>query len=122
MTRHNAIKKSLDHWKRMFAWAKTQPSELKCNSLEMRAKINEGPSAGDCALCAKYWGTRFDEAPCYGCPLAIIDETCLYDESVYPKECKTWGEWCDGARMMILCLEFLLAFEPYWEPENGGGE
>lgn len=115
MTRREAIKKSLEHWRRMVEWVEKQPVKERPDYERMKNEIKENWFSHSCELCKKYCSV------CRKCPLDMIGEKC-YGDWTYPwsfwrqvRFSKTYGEWLTHARMMITCLDFLYHMEPYWE-------
>lgn len=109
MSEKEAIQKSIEHWKRMIAWAETQPQENKIWYCEMVTKIGEMPNTEHCALCREYkQGFRL----CGTCPLyrkygACWDEEC---ENLYYKctSIHTCGEFVEYGKLFLVQLESLL--------------
>jgi hypothetical protein len=112
MTKRQAIKESIAHWKRMIKWAKTQPVRSKKYIAEMSRYINESPSIWDCSLCTKYISRTCSTYICSNsCPLIKNYRlSCFHDDSLYHKvaDTKTWGAWVKRAEKMLRALKDLL--------------
>jgi hypothetical protein len=113
LTKKEAIKQSITHWKRMIEWAEKQGKRQSKSYLQMDTEIHETPSTGDCFLCTKYlYFNTHNEAGCIKhCPLKEkYGLECFDNKSIYHKTAvaKTWGAWVKEAKLMLKALEGLL--------------
>jgi len=104
-----AIKDSIEHWKRMIEWVKTQ--NLKdpiCSSL-MKININENYYGSNCPLCTIFFKYKGD---CNRCPLNIKYGECMkgHEKNTWNSivSSKNWKEWLKHSKTMIKQLESLM--------------
>ena len=107
------IEESIEHWKRMKAWAETQKPLDYPESYDMEEYINEDWTGRCCPLCQNY-------KYCKGCPLFLHQgEPCdVVNKSVWGSvvKCKTWSKWIKSAVVMIATLEEVLRIEKEKQP------
>jgi hypothetical protein len=104
MTKLQAIKDSIKHWKRMRAWVKKQKKSNVTDYYEMAKAIKETWTSGSCALC------KFYEPNCKSCPLVKKHTGCGGEKTNWVKvdRSETWGEWYKNSTKMLKQLESLL--------------
>jgi len=110
----DAIKKSIQHWKRMRDWAEKQnPDDTPCLHT-MSIEIGECPSSNHCALCQLVG----EPINCKLCPIYQYnpDEICEKKGSRYmaviDADTLTYQEWVEQAEEMI---DFLDAVGRYYK-------
>ena len=108
MTEKQAIRKSINHWKRMIKWVEKQDvtfKKLTPRMLDMSIKINESWCGDDCALCELY------QPFCEECPLASEYGFCSSpdDRNAWKKTALavTWRGWLYHAKRLLKQLESL---------------
>jgi len=105
----NAIKNSIEHWKRMIKWAKKQNKEHSVYQFSMKKIIKESWFTDDCKLCIKF---KSDLRGCGDCPLDEKYGRCTNSNSgnAWSKvnASKKWGMWVKKAEIMLKQLESLL--------------
>jgi hypothetical protein len=112
MTKKEAIKDSLEHWKRMQEYAKKKPPEERYDINLMDYESGEGPFTSQCSLCSLYFIRDFSEGRCIerciGCPLKK-ESWCLDDDSIYNQviDSSTWEEFVINSGKMIKVLQKL---------------
>ena len=106
MTEVTALKKSIEHWKKMIAWAETR-NIFKCpNMSEMIAAIGQTWRDEYCALCTKYTGA---DGGCTVCPLVPHCDDDKPSAWSRVAMATTWGEWIYHAYTMLAELSRLYA-------------
>ncbi len=108
MTEQQAVKASIEHWKRMIAWVKKQPGKEACRGVEMEMAIGENWWGRHCPLCIKY----HNGDNCGICPLykkyghcgkiGIKNAWFLVEMSL------SWSIWLKNAKKMLRQLKSLV--------------
>lgn len=111
MTKLQAIKNSIKHWKRMRRWVKEVidggGGSDRSDGIIMRSYINETWSGSYCDLCSKY------EHRCSKCPITEISVHCNIGIWTRINTAYTWNEWYLNSTKMLKLLKSLL-------PKKGG--
>jgi hypothetical protein len=100
-----AIEKSIEHWEKMIAWAKTQNPEDKVSKDLMLEKIGENTCGDYCLLC-QYFECYVD-APT--CPLHLANHGCNDGDSPWRRviSSPTWNIWIERSNKMLKALKEL---------------
>ncbi len=109
-----AIKDSIEHWKRMIEWVTEQDEEEVPNELSMWLELKEDWGAKSCPLCQQQDNPSYSPG-CLKCPLAYNYGVCSYmflnhlDKNAWGRvtAAKTWEEWLKHAKQMLTQLESL---------------
>ena len=100
MTKQQAIRKSIAHWKRMVRWAKKQDPLSITEPTLMAHQLGEIWFCRDCPLCRKYQS-------CTDCPLKSCGRGSAWGK--VRRGSRTWGTWVQAAEQhMLPALEELL--------------
>jgi len=89
--------RTVRHYNRMMAWAKTQPEGEEVSITKMYDEIGEDWTAENCPYCQKYY---INKGSCSQCPLNISNfpyHCCNHLWSQMNKS-QTWGEWVERAK------------------------
>lgn len=107
MTKSEAIKDSIAHWKRMIKWVKTQNPKTITSPTLMNYRIKQDWIDLYCSLCKKYYN---DIDECLKCPLAIKYKPCSekYSSWRMVEMSINWEEWLINAKIMVKQLKSLL--------------
>lgn len=101
MTKLQALKKSIAHWKRMIKWASRQEPTGGACAFKISEAIKEDWGDKYCALCAMF---HTGIGQCIDCPVTpACNSLCSTWRTV--AESNTWGEWVTAARFMLRDLE-----------------
>jgi len=105
-----ALQRSIQHWKTMLDWARTQPEKDFRSASSMREAIKQDWFSSSCALCR-----RFSTA---GQDCQIDNETCPLMSPLMSLGCEncclawrrvaksnTWAAWIQAAEKMIEYME-----------------
>lgn len=105
MTKAQAIKGSIEHWKRMIAWVKKQPKSYRVSSDRIEIQLGEDWYADYCPLCKKYYEKYCDKCPLY----QHVGKSCNKNP-VWTKFTLvlTRNKWIENAKKMLKLLEELL--------------
>jgi hypothetical protein len=111
-----ALKASIEHWKKMCKWVKTQKDSKQVSALLMCEAINEEWYGDYCPLCIRHTSGGSWNANCKKC--------CLYknyggcDDMAQPHNkwvdvtyAETWKQWLKAARAFIKQLKTMLPAE-----------
>ena len=110
MNKKEAIKDSIEHWKRMRDCVIEIEMKPEIDWWEyLDNRIAELPSSMRCALCQKY----YESSHCTRCPLYEIDDCCFMDISSYHEavDSDTPEDFVKNAEIMIKQLEICLERE-----------
>jgi len=109
-----ATANSIDHWKKMINWAKTQIPDQRVTGWKMFKEIKETWSSDDCPLCQAFFHLDVtDYDLCKHCPLRVIFGSCNKKQEMNAwqdvSNAKTWGEWLEAAEVMLQQLQATLS-------------
>ena len=96
-----ALRGSIEHWKRMISWAEHQDDSNFVNPVPMRQEIQENWFAEFCPLC------ELEGDDCEDCLLTLAGKCCEREGSPWTRVnlSATWFEWLENARIMLKTLE-----------------
>jgi hypothetical protein len=108
MTKKQAIKESIAHWKRMINWVKKRPRNWRPCDESMSLELGEDWFSASCPLCE----IRADNNSCVKCPLYKKYGTCLDNDNINAwckvSDSETKQEWLKYAKIMLGQLRSLL--------------
>ena len=113
LTATEALSKTIQHWTRMYCWAKCQPEKEEVWKHIMKQGIGESWFSTDCLLCTTYpaKGMEVSKIHCESCPLGIMYGRCGIHKGknlwVRVFSAKTWGTWARAAKAFIKQLKSL---------------
>jgi len=96
----------------MIGWAEKENPKKPVNTTLIRLALREDWYAGSCLLCNFF--VREDGRECNGCPLCIIfgacNSECTMNAWKDVAKAESWGEWLEGAKIMLQQLKVVLMF------------
>lgn len=112
LTEQEAISKTVQHWTRMYYWAKGQPKSRRTDEEEMENAIGESWFGQYCPLCTEYYAKKKGLPDlCSPCLLAIKYGKCSMNvgENLWGTVhgARFWGVWAVRAAAFIEQLRSL---------------